>query len=302
MKDYVTAGTRESPLFMREVALSCLKTMLRPVVRFALRGSVLLNDIIAVLKSLYVEVGAEELQKITPKVNVSRLSLMTGVHRRDVTAIYREGGDPLFQPANMWSRVIGQWEQDRRFRTKGGDPRALSCNGVSSEFYDLVSRVSKNINPGTVLFDLERVGLISRKGDTVTLNQKLHRIDGFDERGFDVLARDMESLCVTVLNNMIDNPDEPQHHIRTEYDNILVDRLPEIREWVLEEGRQFHARVRSYLSSHDKDIAAGASQAVGGARVSVSSSSLIVLPPAASPEAAAERTRGPLQLLPKRRT
>ena len=73
----------------------------------------------------------------------------------------------------MISRVVAQWENDRRFLTQAGKPRVLSCDEDDSEFSELVRLVSKDLHPGTVLFELERSGIVERSKRGVRLNKHI---------------------------------------------------------------------------------------------------------------------------------
>lgn len=55
-------------------------------------------------------------------------------------------------------------------------------------------------------------------------------------------------------------------HLRTVYDNIYVDKLDEVRAWVVEQGREFHRNLRSFISAADADISveAKAERPAGG--------------------------------------
>ena len=76
---------------LRTITLKGLRQMLRPLIRFCLKRSVGLQDWVEATKIVYLEVAVEEMTKAGQKVNMSRLSTYTGVHRRDVVRIHKEG-------------------------------------------------------------------------------------------------------------------------------------------------------------------------------------------------------------------
>lgn len=231
-----------------------LRMLMRPIVRFCLRGSNTIQDFLDLAKVVFVEVAADEIERTADKVNVSRISVMTGVHRRDVTRIYRDESEPIRSSPSVLTRVIGLWEGSRTYTTKSGKPRTLSCKGDDSEFHQLVRQVSTNIKPGTILFELERMGLVEKTARGVRLQKQVQRMGGEPEKLYDLLSRDVESLVSAVDENISANGESPNLHIRTEYDNIYTEDLPTIRSWLLEEGKEFHRRAREFLSQYDKDI------------------------------------------------
>ena len=231
----------------------CLKAMLRPVVRFCVKRSLGIQSVIECVKAVFIEVAAEEMSSSDERVNVSRLSVMTGLHRRDVMRIYKEG-DTLDTVSSFAGRVIGQWEQDAQFLTRNRKPRVLTIDGERSEFRDLVRKVSSDVNAGTVLFELERIGAVERIAKGIRLKQHAHTVRHDPEESFSLLGRDIDDLVQAVSENVFENAELRNLHARTEYDNVREEALPEIRRWFLKEGAAFHLKARNYLSAFDLDI------------------------------------------------
>ncbi len=246
---------------------NCLRMLLKPIVGFCIRNGLTIQTLLECSKVVFIESAAADLEANGQKVNVSRLSVATGLHRRDVMRIYREGNTQE-ESASIPSRVIGQWEQDSRFLTKAGKPRMLSLDGDDSEFRQLVKLISSDVNSGTILFELERTGAVERVGDKLKLCRRALIISENPEDSFRLLSEDAEDLVASVEQNVFSSEDVKNLHARTEYDNIAVDDLPAIRKWLLDEGSKFHARARKYLAQFDLDIAPREG-AAGGGRVVV---------------------------------
>lgn len=201
-----------------------------------------------------IELAAEEINLKGDKVTISRLSVMTGLHRRDVMRIYRDL-EPKESPLSLTARVIGQWTQDKDFLTKGGKPRVLGFRGEESEFSQLVQRVSKDVNAATLIFELERQGAIQTTARGLKLLHVAENSLENLEASYRVMSQDALDLMEAVSENLeTTDSQELNLHVRTEYDNVAVDRLPEIKQWLLVEGSKFHAKVRKYLSKFDYDI------------------------------------------------
>ena len=235
------------------LALRCLKTIIRPVARFSIKHSLTIKELLEAAKIAMLEIAEEELARGGEKVNVSRLSVLTGIHRRDVMRLTREG-DKLEDSQNLISRILGQWEQDPRFVTASGAPRVLSVDGEDNEFKELVELISKDLNPGTVLFQLERTGLVERGPRGLKLLRKVQSLQDDIAAGYQLLASDVEELSLAVQENLEGSLETPHLHARTEYDNLFVKDIPEVRSWLLKEGTAFHERARTFLSKFDKDL------------------------------------------------
>lgn len=226
--------------------------VIRPLVTFCLRHGVRLQDLIECFKISFVESAANELEKVAEAVTASRISVMTGVHRRDVVRIRKSASVPEVGNG-LTTGVIGQWTTDAAFLTKQKKPRALSFGNVSSEFYALVQKVNKDLNPATVLFELERVGAVKRGDDGLTLCAQAYVPKGNVVGSFQILADDIDTLFHSVEENIIGSEALPNLHLRTAFDKVRKVEVPEIRAWLLREGHSFHVRVRDFIAEHDQD-------------------------------------------------
>jgi hypothetical protein len=236
-----------------QTAVESLALLLRPALRHCLKKSISLREIISCIKYVLVEIATEELESQNADPNTSRVALLTGVHRKDVQHIKlngrpKEGGLPLIQ------RLLARWEQDVRFITKAGSPRTLTCEGAESEFWELVRAVSKEMNPASVLSDLEHRGAVRRTPQGVRLVFEFEEMRQSPGDGFRVAAQDASDVMEAASQNLSFNEEVPHLHLRTEYDNISQEDLPQIRQWLVLEGSRFHKKVRTFLAKFDRDL------------------------------------------------
>ena len=230
-----------------------LLVMLRPIVRLCLRYGLGIQDLLEAMKIVLVGVAQEELERAQEKVNVSRLSVVTGLHRRDVSRIMDDFGAPT-ESVNLVSRVVTHWENSDEYLTKGGKAKTLSYEGEASEFSKLVKQVTKDIHFKGVLLQLERLNMVEKTSHGLRLSAGAHDVRKDMEKGYHVLSQDLEDLSMTVEGNISLDEELPNLHARTEFDNIFVESLPEIRQWLLKEGSAFHQRARTFLSQFDRDV------------------------------------------------
>lgn len=260
----------------KEVILSSLLQLARPLVKLCLRHGVKLGELFDVVKRVYVVEAERQLKSGGEGVSTSRITLMTGVHRTDVAQIRSE---KAFAPRERHtaSDVISQWRYDPRFSTKPGAPRPLEFDGKQSEFAELVKSVSQSVSPYTVSFELERLGMISKTRDgKVKLLTRVFVPKGDAPAVLQMLAEDTDDLIMAVEENAFAAKDQgsPNHHLKTEYHNISNEALEEIQQWCLREGSAFHERARNFLAKFDRDINPHASAGNGRNRVAVGSFSL----------------------------
>lgn len=251
-----------------------LISLVKPIARFCVRRSLKLQDIVEALKVALLEVANEEMEKSGATPSTSKLSIMTGVHRRDVVRLLDEEKKER-DDEGLLGRIIGQWRNDKRFCTVAGRPKVLESEGKESEFISLVRSVSKDVNPYAVLFELERVGAIERSKSGVKLRSQVFIPVGNVRQGLQLLASDAGDLYEGVEENIFHSPKVPNLHIKTEYDNISPEHEAEIREWLLREGTAFHQKARDFLSQYDRDINPKLADAPGSGRVAVGTFSLL---------------------------
>ncbi len=233
----------------------CLTLLLRPVVTFCMKRGIQVQDLIESVKIVFVDLAAEELERGQHEISISKINLITGLHRRDVTRLY-QFATTKEQDTGLVTRVIGQWQSDKRFRAKSGKgARLLSYEGAESEFALLIATVSKELNAYTVLFEMERIGAVekSKKGLKLITRAFLPPKGDLKE-SINLLAKDCEDLMSAVESNLNDDLKIKNLHLKTEYDNIPESCLPKIRSWVLKEGSAFHEKVRGFISTFDRDI------------------------------------------------
>jgi len=247
---------------------AALLNLLKPILRLLVRRGVRIQSIISAVKELLLQVAQEELRSQGAKESVSRISVMTGIYRKDVQAFLDRGGKSRPRVPFL-AKVIGQWRNDPRFYVAPGVPRALESIGKESEFVELILSVNREVNPYAVLFDLERLDFVENVDGVVSLKvEELVPEKNLDE-AYSLIADDLEDLIEIVPENLISDTEIPQLHLKTSYDDIAIDKLPEIRLWILREGAEFHRRVRDYLSQFDRDLNPLLRALPGGARIAL---------------------------------
>lgn len=254
----------------QSIIINCLGLLLRPVARFCLRRSIKMQDYLEASKQAFIDIASEELALRGESKSVSRLSVMTGIHRREIDRFLNSESQSRYGH-DLPTRVIGQWQSDKRFLSKSGKPRILEVEGKKSEFVDLVASVSKNLNPYTVLSELERVSAVERTPNGLKLVRQSYESAGDIGQGFQLLSEDSNDLIRAVEENVFDRAPKTNLHIKTQYDNISPAYLETIRSWFLEKGRQMHEDARKFLSQFDKDINKDLKSGEGRVRVALGS-------------------------------
>ncbi|MGE4051725.1 MAG: DUF6502 family protein [Piscinibacter sp.] len=156
-------GEESAALALREAAV-----LLGPVATWLLRSGVSYGALANALKAVFVEAAEAELKRAGTAPTYSALSVLSGVHRKDVRALREAAVEPGTAPVRgvpLASQVYTRWLSARRYRGRDGAPRALPRSGAGVTFETLAREVSVDVHPRTVMDELLRLGLIQADGD-----------------------------------------------------------------------------------------------------------------------------------------
>ncbi len=109
-----------------EALTSSVRTVLRPLVRLMLSRGVTLPLAVELLKRVYVQVALEEGVEGGRSTD-SRVSLLTGVHRKDVKRLRAlpDGGAALPKAVSLGAQLVSVWTSHPEWVDGEGRPRAL---------------------------------------------------------------------------------------------------------------------------------------------------------------------------------
>jgi hypothetical protein len=149
----------------RASVVTALRRLLRPVVRLLIGQGITFPFLSELLKSVYVEMAANEFTVGGKHPTDSRLTLLTGVHRKDIRRLLREPpADEEPSPTlTLGTHIVALWLGDPGYHDRDGVPRALPrtpSKGGAESFAALVEKVSKNVRPRSVLDELLRLGVV----------------------------------------------------------------------------------------------------------------------------------------------
>jgi hypothetical protein len=121
------------------------------------------------LKSTFLKAAQQELLAGGAKLTDSRLSLITGIHRKDVRRLRQEGDAQTENYAPPLSaQVVAAWLGNSKLLDKSGAPVRLVKKGVGDQavdFENLVKSLSKDIRPRAVLDELIDRKIVSQEPD-----------------------------------------------------------------------------------------------------------------------------------------
>ncbi|MEE9279462.1 MAG: DUF6502 family protein [Myxococcota bacterium] len=181
------SGVEAQPLGTAPAALvAALRRLLRPLVHLLLSHQVQYPQLAKLLKTLYVEIAADEFRIAGKPATASRLTLLTGIHRKETGRLREASPEEDAVPATvtLGGQLVARWIGSSEFRGADGRPLALprtSRNASGPSFERLVTSVSKDIRSRSVLDEWLQLGVAHLDDESrVCLN-----VDAFvPEKGF----------------------------------------------------------------------------------------------------------------------
>lgn len=194
----VPTADRRAALVLRAAA-----TMLLPLARWLVRHGVPYGSLTAALKPVFVEAARRELLATGARVTDSALSVLSGVHRRDIRELDQRDADAARpKTPSTASQVFTRWLTDARFRDAKDRPVALHRTGPEPSFDALAREVSSDVHPRTLLAEMQRVGLVEVDGETVRV-----RADAF------VPQQDFDERVALFAGNVADHVAAAAHNM-----------------------------------------------------------------------------------------
>ena len=220
---------------IKEKILSALRIVLKPFVRFCLAKGINYKMLLETLKIIFVQVAEEEFKLAERQQTDSRISFLTGLHRKDVHRI-RTFSDDIKPPSLMvtlGSRLVGVWVSDPDFTDEHAEPKALPrLASMSSDvcFDDLVAKGSKDIRARPVLDEWLRAGVVSiDDNDYVRLNvEAFIPSEDFEGKLF-FFEQNLHDHAAASAHNMI-NLAPPMFERCVYYDGLTLSAINELKK------------------------------------------------------------------------
>src|SRR5512139_240366 len=236
---------------------AAVSALLRPLVRLLLRNGIPYRTFSDIAKRVYVDVAMEEFGIPGRKQSKSRVSIITGLSRKEVLRVKRlPSPDDLgaVERYNRAARVIGGWVRDPRFHGESGRPMELPVEGEAVCFGELVRIYSGDAPSRAVLDELLRVGTVERTQEgRIRLLERSYipKTGEIDKIG--ILGTDTADLIATIDHN-IHQTGDLFYQRKVCYDNLPSEVLPGFRTLAVGRAQELLENLDRNLSEQDRDF------------------------------------------------
>lgn len=221
-------------------------SLMLPLVRLLLEKQLTYVSLTNLLKRVFVEVAADEMVIEGRRQTDSRISLLTGIHRKDVKRLRTEIAEDVSVPsrASLGALVVSRWIGSPEFMDDEGHPLALERTSETGPcFESLVSSVNSDIPACSVLDEWLRLGVVERdEHDRVCLRETSFVPDRGLEEKLHFFGRNLHDHIATGAHNILGGG--PPFLDRTVYyDKLSPEAAREIADLAREEGAALLQRI-----------------------------------------------------------
>jgi hypothetical protein len=218
-------------------ALACaLRRLLRPLFKLLIAHQITHPWFSNFIKSIYVDVAINDFQVDDKIPNDSRVTFLTGVHRKDVRRIRleeNEDDNPIPKSIHLGGLIVSRWCAGPEYLNDSGHPiplPRLTQKDGSPSFESLVASISKDIRARAVLDEWQRLGMISVSDkDFIQLHTEAFIPEkGFEEKAY-YFGQNLESHIAACVHNM--NGEKPAMMERSVYyDGLSAEDIEELEQ------------------------------------------------------------------------
>ena len=233
--------------------------LLRPLIRILLKNGVSYGTFADLAKWVYVDVASEKFGISGRKQSISRVSVITGLSRKEVTRVRqlpRPDDRTSAERYNRAARVIAAWRRESNFQDEHGKAAPLPVAGPGKTFSELVKRFSGDVPARAILDELILVGAVERLEDgRVRLLTRAYVPTSSETDKLHILGTDVRHLISTIDHNLQPDPVGPFFQRKVAYDNLPDKALPQFRKLSAKRGQGLLESLDRWLAQRDRDVA-----------------------------------------------
>ena len=233
-----------------------LKRLLRPIAKLLIELGFSFRDFNEVAKLVYVDVATTDYGLKGRKTNMSRVALMTGLTRREVTRLRKVMEHELPEPelANtVAGKVLAAWYQEPDYQNDLGEPRPLPLQGDVS-VTAIVDQFRGDIPATAVIKELERVGAIQVRGGHARATTRYYMPAALAATSIERFGDVLHDLGGTITHNLLDaGAGAAWFEGRASNEAVSAHSVEAFRNFLDRKGQIFLEEVDDWLKDHEAD-------------------------------------------------
>ena len=240
------------------ILAAAVARILKPLVCILMRNGMSYKTFADIARSQFVEVARKESGIGGRKQSVSRIAVITGLTRKEVSRLLKYSVPNDRDKSDRYhraSRVVSGWRRDKAFLDAGRRPAVLAIAGPGKSFQQLVKRYSGDVPHRAVLDELLNAGVVACPDENrVKLIERAYMPRGDETMKLHILGIDTAHLIATISHNLKSDGVEPRFQRKVLYDNLPDEALPALHKLSLKSAQALLEKLDGWLSSQDRDV------------------------------------------------
>ena len=208
-------------------------------------------------KTVFVQAASEEFGIGGRPTNVSRVSILTGIARKEVKRqrdLIDKKESPVKRKTTDATRLLSGWFQDPDFVDAESVPIVLQEFGPSPSFESLFGRYGGDIAMPTMVKELIKTGAIERtESGELKAIKRYYQPAAADRENLQFAVDRIHDVIQTMNNNVfVTDTSMPRFGGFAANDSIPVDVIPAFQEYLDKRGQAFLEEIDDWLTSHSQ--------------------------------------------------
>lgn len=228
--------------------------LLEPIARLMIRNGVNFAEFAEFAKQAFVKVARSDYGLQGRPTNTSRVAMMTGLSRREVSRIKdvltgrADAGPPA---ASRISQILTGWHVDPVFADSSGSPAVLPAAGPERSFEALLKRYAGDMPHGAVTKEMEQLGLIVSEGSHYRVTARDYVRSAADPDMLRQASVALHDHAETVVHNVDTKRTAPARFERMAARTDVPENVAgEFRELISEKAQALLEEVDAWLERH----------------------------------------------------
>ena len=244
-------------LDIKNTLTNACRALLRPIAAVLLRSGVTWKEFSELSKSVFVSVATDEFGIRGRPTNVSRVSILTGISRKEVKRQRQLlDGDalPASSKTTDATRLLSGWFQDPDYTDEDGAPRPLTIDGPRPSFSTLFADYGGDTPRQTMLRELLSAKSVDKDTDgRLTARRRYHMPADMDLGNLRFFGTNLFDHAETLSNNLASDGRPKRLEGFAVDSNVDAEHLEAFREFLDRRGQQFLEEIDDWLASHRID-------------------------------------------------
>jgi len=244
---------------LKENLIRSCRYLLLPVIRLLLKHGITWNEFGELSKDAFVMVTRQDYSVQGRPTNNSRVAMLTGLSRREVSKIRDrliDGTDDAEElHGNRISRILSGWHVDAEFIDAHGQPKDLPTTGPTGSLARLLKAYAGDLPHGAILKELQQRKLIEELPEG--LFRVLKRDYVYAELDPEIVGRMGVALhdhAATLEHNLNEKRLlAPRFEAIADNARVSPKALQAFQKLLETEGLSFLEGIDAYLSKHEID-------------------------------------------------